>query len=106
MHTAAIEVVRAASASAHGVAKASTWEAIAAISFIFVPVLIGLVLSVAARPRPAGPGTDEDADPGSGGGGGPRLPGGPSQPGGDPTWWPEFERQFADYVLGCQSAVG
>jgi hypothetical protein len=41
-----------------------------------------------------------EGDSGPGGGGGPGR-GGPDHPGpggGDPTWWPEFERQFAEYV--------
>jgi hypothetical protein len=49
---------------------------------------------------------DEGGDAGSGGGGGgPHRPGRPPSPGGgDPVWWPEFERQFAAYVRS-QTAV-
>jgi hypothetical protein len=46
--------------------------------------------------RGAGP---DDSDPGEGGGGGGAgPPGDPPGPGGDPAWWPEFERRFAEHV--------
>jgi hypothetical protein len=42
----------------------------------------------------------DEADPDAGGGGGGRAgrPPQPSDDGGEPAWWPEFERQLADLV--------
>jgi hypothetical protein len=46
-----------------------------------------------------------DGDSGSeGGGGGPGRGGGPDRPLTDvdyPVWWPQFEREFADYVTSA-----
>ena len=45
-----------------------------------------------------GRGSGGDDDHGDGGGGRRRPPPAPSRPGGDPVWWPEFEREFAAYA--------
>lgn len=48
------------------------------------------------------PGADDDSGPGrGGGGGGPRRP---DRPPGGPSWWPDFEREFARYAAGCAAA--
>ena len=60
-----------------------------------VVTLIALFTEPAPDRRDSGEG-----DSGPGGGGGPGR-GGPDHPGpggGDPAWWPEFERQFAEYI--------
>jgi hypothetical protein len=45
----------------------------------------------------AGP---DESDPGpAGGSGGHGTPSRPSDPGGEPAWWPEFERRLADHVV-------
>jgi hypothetical protein len=62
--------------------------------------LVTLIVA-AARSKPD-PG-DRDDDAGSEGGGSDRLPGdSPLRPpgAGEPAWWPQFERDFADYAAG------
>jgi hypothetical protein len=67
------------------------------IAFLALMTFGGLAIGLLARrARPSQ--EDDDGDSGSGGGGGPRRPTPPQQPGGDPVWWPEFERQFAAHV--------
>ena len=67
------------------------------ITFLTLITVGSFAIAFLARhPRPSG--EDDDGDSGSGGGGGRRRPGRPPRPGGDPVWWPEFERQFAAYV--------
>ena len=68
-----------------------------AITLLMLIAFGGLAIGLLARrARPSQ--EDDDGDSGSGGGGGPRRPKPAPQPGGDPVWWPEFERQFAAYV--------
>jgi hypothetical protein len=70
---------------------------LAAIALLVLIAFGGLAICLLARrPRPSQ--EDDDGDSGSGGGGGRRRPTPPPQPGGDPVWWPEFEREFAAYV--------
>jgi hypothetical protein len=69
------------------------------VGLCLVGVLITLIVMSIQPPtdRRDGP----DGDSGSGGGGhGPRGggPEGPEPAGHDPEWWPDFERQFAEYV--------
>jgi hypothetical protein len=76
-----------------------TWATVLGIglSLLFVMVWLGFALVSTRQP----PGQEGDDDRGSGpGGGGPRRPGpgGGDAPGGTPTWWPDFERDFAAYV--------
>ena len=40
----------------------------------------------------------EEGDGGGGGGPGPPSPAHPRPPSRDPDWWPEFEREFRDYL--------
>src|ERR1700712_4813522 len=63
-------------------------------------IVVGLVVFVAVvawmtRPR----GSDDSGSDGGGGGGG--RPPKPRPPG--PPWWPEFERDFAEYVAGLRA---
>ena len=82
----------AALAGTHG--NADPAVAIALLTLItFGGLAIGLLARLARHSQ-----EDDDGDSGSGGGGGPRRPTPPPRPGGDPVWWPEFERQFAAYV--------
>jgi len=68
-----------------------------AIALLTLITFGGLAIGLLAwRARPSQ--EDDDGDSGSGGGGGRRRPTPPPQPGGDPVWWPEFERQFAAHV--------
>ena len=64
-----------------------------------VLALLGTGLLVVVLGRLDGHDDADDSEPGDGNGG---LPtGGPPWPcdsGGEPPWWPDFERQFADYV--------
>jgi hypothetical protein len=57
--------------------------------------VLPLIVRLAQRPRP------DDPEPGDDGGGGNKLPE-PRRPsgcdGGDPPWWPEFERDLAAYA--------
>ena len=47
-------------------------------------------------------GADDDSGPGPGGGGG--GPQGPDRTPSGPSWWPEFEREFARYAAGSSEA--
>src|SRR5690349_16855860 len=68
------------------------WMVVSASVAITAGVLVIACVIVWLR-GPRGP-DDSDPDGGGGGGGGP--PPEPSPPG--PPWWPEFEREFNDYV--------
>jgi hypothetical protein len=58
-------------------------------------IMVAVAITVASRRATRRRG-DDDTDFGGGGGG--RGPDAPRDPEGDPAWWPEFERQFADYA--------
>jgi hypothetical protein len=74
---------------------APAWQALTALAVLHVTM--GVIAWRLFRTRGSG---DDDQDGGGGGGGGqrrrrdPRRP--PPPP--DPICWPEFERQFAEYV--------
>jgi hypothetical protein len=93
-----------ASPHIHGATAIAGWEtalAIAVLIFLSLGALAIMSFGFVRQPRGRG---GEDADSGPGGGGpGRRGPGGPREPQGDPAWWPEFERQFAAYVV-CRNA--
>jgi hypothetical protein len=69
------------------------------LSIAFVVSLWLVVIGIALCVRSLDKSDPEDEDgegPGGGGGeGGPRPKGGPK---GEPDWWPQFERDFRDYV--------
>lgn len=73
-----------------------------ALVLILVPAGIMLAaLIAAARTSGGGHGPGHDDEQGSGGGGGSdRLPRPPLTPpgAGEPAWWPQFERDLAEYV--------
>ena len=59
----------------------------------FVALVMWILLAIDARTEPDDPtGTD------GGGQGVDDRPGPPSDRGGEPAWWPEFERELARYV--------
>lgn len=75
-------------------AAASSW---AAVAVVVLSVLLGTVVLIVWSRRDGSDG-DWDQDPGGGpGGGGPPDAPGPA----GPICWPEFERQFAEYVAGA-----
>jgi hypothetical protein len=83
----------------HGVARGGPVAVAAMIGLCLLGVLIVLIVMVGQPPTDRRHGNGGDS--GSGGGGrGPRGegPDGPPPTGHDPEWWPEFERQFAEYV--------
>ena len=61
-----------------------------------VALLACALRSIAREPGPDEP--DPGTDDGGGGGGGLRRPKPPPDPGGEPVWWPQFERDLEDYV--------
>jgi hypothetical protein len=63
-----------------------------------------LVLLARRSRRPDEPGSESDEDSGGGGNKRPERPS-PSDSGGEPSWWPQFERDLADYVQRIE-AVG
>jgi hypothetical protein len=63
------------------------------------------VLVLLARSRRSDqPGSESDEGSGGGGSKRPERPS-PSDSGGEPSWWPQFERDLADYVHRIE-AVG
>jgi len=87
-------VARTGEATSH----TSTWAAFvgAGLSVLLTVFWLGFAFVSTRQP----PGEEGDDDRGSGpSGGGPGRPGpGGDAPGGAPTWWPDFERDFAAYV--------
>jgi hypothetical protein len=88
-----------AAAAINGLPRAQlpylTWITIAAWAILGLCVITVLVIGLLGR----GGGSSDDSGPGPGGGG-PDLPRPPEDDprSGEPQWWPEFERQFADYL--------
>jgi hypothetical protein len=75
----------------------------AGIATAAVAVTIGLVALIGRTLRAvdgeSGPEESDGTDSGpGGGGGGSDRPGPRSDRGGDPAWWPEFERELTRYV--------
>ena len=104
MSVAAIELVRAASPRIHGATATAGWETGLAVAVATLLVVGALTIAALVLPHRRGQAGGEDADSGPGGGGpGRQGPDGPRGPEGDPVWWPEFERQFAAYVV-CRTA--
>lgn len=102
MHGIGLVHMQAADFVAHGTAAARGpgLAAVVAAAAAFV-VPLAIVLVIAWRwPQPGGRDDGRgDSGSGRGGPGGPPRPcPGPPRPESGPTWWPEFERQFAAYV--------
>ena len=97
MHMASAGIGRASAWAAHPAASAPTWATILALVAFVVTVVVGIVFALISSWQPPQSGGDNG---GWGRGGGPRRPrpSGDQSPGGDPAWWPDFERQFAAYV--------
>ena len=92
-----MSLTHAAGSGVHSAGTAAGWSTTFACVVGILLVVTGFVIACIGRPH-GRRGGDADADSGSGGGGGSRRPDGPRPPGGDPQWWPEFERQFAAHV--------
>jgi Mg/Co/Ni transporter MgtE len=82
----------------HDPASHATGEVLTGLLVGIVVVLVVFVTVVAWWARRGGP-----DDPGDGGGGGGGRPPPPDPPG--PAWWPEFERDFAEYVASTRAGV-
>ena len=67
-------------------------------------IVFALATAVARFRRANRRGRDDDDTDYGGGGGGPG-PGAPRGPEGDPSWWPVFERQFAEYVADSRRST-
>lgn len=90
-------VARGAGASASVAIAVSAVIALVALASFIVWLYVWAVRQSQLR----GDAGDGDVDGGDGGGGQRRNPPSPTGPaGGDPAWWPDFERQFASYVAG------
>jgi hypothetical protein len=88
-----------AAVGVHGPSTADVVAVTLMVGLGLLAVLVTLIIVFTEPPTDRSDGGDGDSGPGGGGGGpGGRGPDGPESPGGDPVWWPEFERQFADYV--------
>jgi hypothetical protein len=76
-----------------------------AITFGVLLVLFALVILAWVR-TDQGAADDDEGDAGGGGGSSrPSRPDRPRDPDGEPVWWPEFERQFAEWVEHPQVGV-
>lgn len=69
-----------------------------AVSLIVSLLVLGAFVIVIVMRSGWGDDRPGDDDGGWGRGGKGRSPEGPRRPPGEPTWWPEFEQQFAAYV--------
>jgi hypothetical protein len=73
---------------------ASAWV----IGGSIVGIVLTFVVLVAVVAWLAGPGGSDGLEGGDGGSGGGGGGGPPPEPPPGPSWWPDFEREFADYV--------
>jgi hypothetical protein len=70
-----------------------------------VVALLACVVSLRARRGRDADVSEDDSGSDDGGGNLPRRDRPPDPTGGgDPAWWPEFERAFAEYVAACAAA--
>ena len=74
--------------------------------WIAIILCLGCAVAILVRIARTSGRPDEESDEDSGGGGNkrPERPS-PSNSGGEPSWWPQFERDLADYVQRIE-AVG
>jgi hypothetical protein len=104
MHGAVTSLHLAGSAP-HGLGSAGAVAAAVSMVFCVLALVVALALALTHSPPERHDGEDGDFGPGGGGRGpGNGGPDGPQPAGGDPLWWPEFERQFADYVTSMIQA--
>jgi hypothetical protein len=98
MNGAYLTQLREGAAAPHGATSSGSSLLVGLVTTAVVLVPIALVLFVWLRGGHGGA-EGEDGNPGWGGGGSrPSGPDGPRGLGGEPAWWPEFERQFAAWV--------
>jgi hypothetical protein len=84
-----------ASPRGHLASTPVNWAVVIAVIAAIV-IIAAIAITIADRRATRRRGDDDDNDfRGGGGGRGPDAPHGPES---DPEWWPEFERQFADYT--------
>jgi hypothetical protein len=103
---AALGLTRVVARTAHAAPRTPAWAVAVGIGLCVVLAMFWLGLVFLSYRRP--PGREGDDDHGSGpGGGGPGRPGPNSgdAPGGAPTWWPDFEREFAAHVSEREAVV-
>jgi hypothetical protein len=103
---AAVGLTRAAARAAHAAPHTPTWAVVVGIGLGVLLATFWLALALVSNRQP--PGREGDDDHGSGpGGGGPRRqgPDAGDGPGGAPTSWADFERQFAAYVSERRASV-
>jgi hypothetical protein len=89
----------------HHVNESSSWIGYVAVAVVLVgfACITGWLVASTVRYRRLGGDDPGDGD-GRHGGGSDRDPNPPDRsPDGGPAWWPEFERQFAEYVDSCAS---
>jgi hypothetical protein len=92
---AAIVLAHWASPRGHVASTPVNWPLVIAVIASIV-VTAAVAITIAGRRASRRRRDDDDTD--FRGGGGRRGPDAPQGPAGDPAWWPEFERQFADYT--------
>jgi hypothetical protein len=99
MRATYIHAAHVAGFAAHGASTDGVVPVALMVGLCLIGVLLALMVVLTRPPTDRQDGADGDSGPG-GGGRGPGRGGrdGPPPAGGDPVWWPEFERQFADYV--------
>jgi hypothetical protein len=85
----------------HDPASHATGAVVTGLIFGIVFALVLFVAVVAWWARRGG--SDDPGDGGGGGGGGGGDPPDPAPSG--PSWWPEFEREFAEHVASVQSGI-
>ena len=102
MHPFHLVKLQAAAAGVHGPAATSGFtlaDVVGLVAALIIPVGIVALAFFLSRPPDSRDDGDSDSGWGRGGPGRPPWPDdGPLKPGGDPVWWPEFERLFAQYV--------
>jgi hypothetical protein len=109
MRTLRLTHVHSVAFGPHGAAAtAGSAIEIALTALVVLVVALGVTLFIIRGTPRTGRSDDDDADSG-GGGRGPGVPPGPGgpppQPERGPTWWPEFEQQFAGYVEHARRAA-
>jgi len=85
--------------AAHGASTGGVVPVALTVGLCLLGVLLALRVVVTRPPTDRQDRPEGDSGPG-GGGRGPGCggPGGPPPDHGDPVWWSEFEREFADHV--------
>lgn len=103
---AVVGLARAGAGAAHAASHVPTRAIVVGIGLCIILAMFQVALAVVSSRQPRG--GDDDDDHASGpGGGGPRRrgPDGGDAPGGAPTWWADFEREFAACVSERQASV-